>query len=111
MKRHLPRIAGTLAVLAVLGYAVWEARALIEGPIITIETPQDGAVTDESLMRIAGVAKHAKDLRLDGRPIFIDTEGRFDERLLLLYGYNIIELVARDVRGKTATTTLHVVYR
>ncbi len=111
LKYYIPRFFGVLAVLAVIGYGLFQGRALIEGPVINIETPENGTTTDESLLRISGTTKHAKDLRLDGRAIFIDTTGRFDEKLLLLYGYNIIELTATDVRGRTATTTLEIVYR
>lgn len=111
LKHASPRILGILALFTIIGYALYQGRALIEGPVITITTPKNGTTTDESLTLIAGTAKHAKDLRLDGRPIFIDTEGRFAEKLLLLYGYNIIQLTATDVRGKTTTTTLEVVYR
>lgn len=111
IKYHLARIGTGAALLFIIGYALFQGRWLIEGPVITIRTPENGTTTDDSLILVSGIARNAKDLRLDGRPIFIDTEGHFGEQLLLMYGYNIIELTATDIRGKTVTSTLEVVYR
>jgi hypothetical protein len=47
---------------------------------------------------------------LNGRPIFIDLEGRFFEKLLLSPGYNIIELTAKDTQGRAIEKHLEIMY-
>jgi hypothetical protein len=111
IKYYLARFFAIAAIGIVLAYAYYQSRAVLEGPVIVITEPADGITATSSFIRIAGKSTHAKELRLDGRPIFIDTEGHFDERLLLFPGYNIIELTATDAQGRTATSTLHLYYR
>ncbi|KKW37162.1 MAG: hypothetical protein UY81_C0002G0020 [Candidatus Giovannonibacteria bacterium GW2011_GWA2_53_7] len=111
IKYYLARSLSIAAFVIVVGYAYYQSRAVLEGPVIIVDEPVDGMTATSSFIRIAGRSTHAKELRLDGRPIFIDMEGHFDERLLLFPGYNIIELNATDAQGRTATNTLRLYYR
>lgn len=90
-------------------YAYVQFRAVIEGPDIVIESPTEQLSTT-TLIEIKGVAKNAKATTLQGRPIFIDTEGRFSEKLLLAEGYNIIVLTAADANGRTKRKAIEIVY-
>jgi len=110
IKYYLTRFFAIGAFVIVVSYAYYQSRAVLEGPVIVIAEPEDGITTTSSFIRVAGKSTHAKELHLDGRPIFIDTEGYFDERLLLLPGYNIIELNATDAQGRSATTSLRLYY-
>ena len=64
-----------------------------------------------SLVEVRGTVKNALSLTLDGRLIAIDTTGRFQEQLLLSYGYNIIEVVATDRAGKSVKKTVTIFYQ
>ncbi len=110
----LKRILSWLVVLMFLGiiifYSYYQSRGAIAGPQIVLVTPKNGETATTSLIRITGTAIHAKDLTLDGRAIFVDLSGNFEEQLLLHDGYNIIELTATDVGGREARKTLEVIY-
>jgi hypothetical protein len=86
-----------LFVGTIVAYGLYQSRGILSGPLVSVTTPQNGETVFEPLVQVAGSAPRVKDLTLNGRSIFIDMEGNFDERLLLLPGYNIIELTARDV--------------
>ena len=103
----------TIAIVAcgILGYAFWRSENFLRGPTLIIDTPQNGATVSESLVTIAGRAKNVVDLRLNGRSIFMDEEGNVHEEQLLLYGYNLIELRAKDKFGKEKVQTLTLVYK
>ncbi len=101
----------TLFVGTIITYGLYQSRGILSGPLITITTPQNGETVFEPLIQVSGSAPRVKDLTLNGRSIFINMEGNFDERLLLLPGYNIIELTARDVGGKEARRTIELVYQ
>lgn len=96
--------------LAVLGYALYQARAIIAGPRIVVETPSPGAIATTSLVTVRGTIKNAKETTLDGRPIFVDLDGNFEEKLLLMEGYNTIELTAKDVSGRMERRVLELTY-
>ncbi len=100
-----------LFVGTIVAYGLYQSRGILSGPIVSVTTPQNGETVFEPLVQVAGSAPRVKDLTLNGRSIFIDMEGNFDERLLLLPGYNIIELTARDVGGKEARHTIELVYQ
>lgn len=92
-------------------YARYETRTLLEGPVVTITYPKNGATVDSSLTTIEGTAKNITKIALNNRDIFVDTEGNFREQLLLAEGYNIIEVTAQDRQGRVATTTLELIYK
>jgi hypothetical protein len=102
---------GGVLVLVLIGYSGFTAKRIFEGPKIVIEVPADGATISTSLIEVRGTTKNALSLTLDGRLIAIDTTGRFDEQLLLSYGYNIIELVATDRAGKSIKKTVTLFYQ
>jgi len=91
-------------------YSYYQARKLISGPQITITSPANGSTVTDSLVEIKGVAKNIKDISLDDRPIFIDEQGNFDEKLLLAPGYTIITMKAEDRFNEKTEKTLELYY-
>ncbi len=55
---------------------------------------------NSSLVKIYGKAEKAKHLTINGREIFIDKEGNFEEYVSILSGYSIVEVKAIDQFGK-----------
>ena len=101
----------SLLILFVAGYSFYQARKIIAGPQITIESPKSGATVLSSLIEIVGRAENIASISMNDRPIYIDELGVFKEKLLLAYGYNIIKLTARDKFGRDTVETLEVVYK
>lgn len=111
LRQVLPTLLITVFVVVIAFYAYYQSRAIIEGPNISVVAPQNGVTSTTSLILISGVVKHAKEITLDGRPIFVDLLGRFNEKLALMDGYNIIELVAKDNEGRVDKKTIELVYQ
>ena len=84
---------------------------LIEGPQIIITAPENGSTVNFSLINIVGKARNITSISLNGRTIFIDEDGRIKERVLLSYGYNVLELKAQDRFGREIKKTLELVYK
>src|SRR3989344_85888 len=105
--RRLIRLALLfIAVCTLVGYSIFEARFLIQGPVISVDTPTNGATVTSSLIIIAGTAKNITDISLNDRKIFVDEKGNFSEQLLLAYGYNILTLKANDRFGRETKQVL-----
>ncbi len=95
--RVLLKILVLFIVVSVIGsYAYNRTKEFVAGPSIVISSPLDGAVLDGKFVNITGEAQNIAYLSLNGRQIFTNEEGVFDEPLLLYPGYNIISLQAND---------------
>lgn len=102
----------TLSVLFLVSYGVFNARKMIMGPSITIWSPPSAEIeTNENTVNIKGEVKNVNFLKVNGRTMTLDTEGRFDEKLLLSPGFNIIEIVATDRFKKEDKKTLKIFYQ
>jgi|SRR5579872_3254102 len=98
-------------ILFIFGYSFFQARNIIFGPEIYLKSPLDGETYENPLVEIKGVAQNADFLYLDDRPIFTDTNGNFDEKLLLSPGYNAIKLDAEDKFGKKTEKIVQVIFK
>lgn len=94
--------------LALAGYAVYEIRGLISGPVIEIE----GRVMEvsEPFITIEGRAGRISTLLMNGQQIPVTEDGAFSEGYVLVPGYNRITLEARDRFGNATERTIEIVY-
>ncbi len=101
----------SVAVSSVGWYSYLKSREFLLGPQINIESPADGSTAQEALQVIRGTAQNVAYISLNGAPIFIDSKGVFQEKLLLLPGYNILTVSAQDRFGKKIEKTLELIYK
>jgi len=110
-KFYLKAILITVFLIALFGYGIFEIRNYATGPKITISSPANGSAVSESLITIEGQAKNSKIITLNDRPIVLDEAGNFSEKILLSYGYNVLELKAEDKFSKKTEQKLQLVYK
>ncbi|MFA6269598.1 MAG: hypothetical protein WC657_00070 [Candidatus Paceibacterota bacterium] len=99
------------SVLLLVTYGIFNARNLITGPTVEIFSPAENTETTENNIEIKGQAKNTAFLSLNEKPIFVDKEGVFSEKLLLSPGSNIIEIKAKDRFKKELTKTIKIYYK
>ncbi|OGZ08431.1 MAG: hypothetical protein A3C93_01435 [Candidatus Lloydbacteria bacterium RIFCSPHIGHO2_02_FULL_54_17] len=109
-KKLFAALSVGIFVGVIIFYSYLQSRAIIAGPKIIVDWPKSGSVATTSLVTVLGTIAHANEVTLQGRPIFIDLDGRFSEQLLLMEGYNIIELTAKDIEGRMDKKTIELVY-
>ena len=110
--RGLVKIATAVLVVAVIGgYGTFRARTFAEGPVINVSEPKNGSFVADSLVTVSGTAKNISFLNLNGAQIFTDEAGKFTEKILLSYGYNIITLEEKDRFGRKAETSLQIMHK
>ena len=100
-------IIGILIIIAII-YAGFRAYPLLTGPKITIDYPQNYDIVASSTFQISGQVLRAKEITLQGKPITIDTEGRFIETLVPQYPYTTIIVTAVDNYDVSRVKTLRV---
>ncbi len=89
----------------VLAYGVFEARPLLSGPSVTIDSPTDGQTVASGVVTISGTALRTVSLTLDGAPLVTDQSGYFSTTLAFPAGTTILTWSARDRFGRTITKT------
>ncbi len=109
-KLCLKHILVALIVLLIAGYSCLKFKNYMAGPNITLYSPADGASLSKELVSIEGKAERISEIYLNGRKIYTDEEGNFNESLLLANGFNLFEIRAEDQFGRETVKKLQVVY-
>ncbi len=111
-KRKLLKISIIVLIgLAIVGYAFFQSRNLIEGPQIVITSPSNGATFSDPRVTVSGTAKNISFLTLNDRQIFMNAEGVWSEELLLSPGDNVWTIEAKDKFGRSTVKKLELVFR
>ncbi len=94
------------AVLVVLSYCLFEARKLLEGPDITIESPADGSATSTAAVTVVGTAQNIAFLTINDAPSYTDESGKFVYRFSPPAGYTVVTVAAVDRFGRRASKSI-----
>lgn len=97
-----------LVVLIVLFYGLFEARKILEGPVITIESPRDGSATSSAGIIIAGEAQNISFLSINDKPSFTDESGHFAELLSVPPGFTVLTVAATDRFGRKTSKSVSI---
>ena len=101
-----------IALVLVLGaaYGLIEAWPLIQGPSLTIDSPQEAGSYPGGIVSIRGRTERASELRLNGAPLLKEENGDFATLLTFPRGGSILTFVAADRFGRriTETRTIYV---
>lgn len=100
----------SLAVIVVVGYALFQARNLITGPTITLISPAPGSNVANPLVSIEGITKNISFITLNDRQIYVNKNGAFKEELLLSPGYNVWKLEAKDKFGRNVSKRIELIF-
>jgi hypothetical protein len=108
--RQILRYTGfALGLLVLVGYIVFQARFLIQGPRITL-TNEPASIQNERTVTISGKAWNITKITINDRPMFTDKAGYFSEALVLENGYTIATIAATDRYGRETQVVRPFVY-
>lgn len=100
----------TLGLIIII-YSGFQAQKIVRGPVLVLTSPLNGATYTTPLIEIKGKAKHTSELLLNSRPLYTDRAGDFADTLLLIPGYNIIRLEAKDKFGSQTERQIEIIYK
>lgn len=107
---NLKRFLVWLALVFIIAYGLFSARSLIFGPSIEIiDPPLSEFETKENTITIKGKVENVSHLSLNEKQITVDTDGYFEEAVLLSPSFNTIEIKATD-RFKNETKKILKIY-
>lgn len=93
-------------ILLIVGYGLFEARKLLEGPEITIESPADGTATSSAIVTIVGNAQNIAFLTINDGPAYTDETGKFVYQFSPPPGYSIVTVAAVDRFGRKTSKSI-----
>lgn len=99
------------SVILLISYGFFNSRQLLFGPSVEIFNPNNNLETSENMITVKGRVKNMSYLSLNEKPIYTNTEGVFEEKLLLSPGFNIIAVKARDRFKNETEEKIRVYYK
>jgi len=105
-------IKAALMLLAAAGlgaYFIFAAQQMMSPPQVVVSSPEDGLVTHDKTLVVEGHTEREVGLLINGKPVNIDSEGNFNDRLDLHDGLNVIEVVATKKHGKETKVTRRII--
>jgi len=110
MRNFNPKHISLAVLFALLViYSGYQARTLIIGPRVWIESPEDGEVLQSRIVSMEGRAKNISWISLNGRQIFTDEEGYWDEELIVSEGISIMSVKVRDRFGRESEKRVRII--
>lgn len=106
--RTIKKIALAVVVLLIGGFVVSRLFNFAKGPQLTVETPRDYTFIREPLITVKGEVARVAKIHLNGREIFSNEQGIFEEKLLVTPGYSIMTITAEDQFNRSITRTIHL---
>jgi hypothetical protein len=99
-----------LGILIVVGYILFQARFILEGPQIALHEGYESLQTARTIT-LEGTAQNIVRITLNGRQIYTDASGNFKEVLVLENGYTVATLRAEDRYGRSTDLQKAFVYK
>jgi hypothetical protein len=93
--------------IGIAGYTLFSFRHVFQGPEIVIESPREGEVVS-GLVEVRGYAPNTSHTSIDGKTLYVDESGHFDEKILLSSGPATITFYAKDRFGREITRRVQV---
>ena len=109
--KKIIRAGGIIAVICLIGgYTYMEVRGMLQGPRITLTSPENGVSVTEKVLTVSGTALNTRRITFNARDIIVDEEGNFSELHILSPGYNALTLRAEDRFDNEITKVLEIIY-
>jgi hypothetical protein len=103
-------IIAAVILTGIGGYAFYESRNIRTGPVITVETPATGSVSNSAITLIKGSVENSVRLKMNDRDIAVDEHRVFNEKFVLSDGSNVVKISAEDRFGRTTETLVEILY-
>ncbi len=100
MKNGNGRLLALFLLSLTVGYGMFEARSLLQGPTLTILSPKIGELQTGDLMEIRGKTSHVTHVTINGKEATLDTSGTFSEKRVTPQGYGILVIEASNRFGQ-----------
>lgn len=107
-----PRLLIVAAVIILVGggffYVYREVGSFVSNPRLIILEPAENSAIDDKFVVVKGVAEREVELSINGQKAFVGVDGKFEEKIELQAGLNVVTVKAKSKFGKESTKTFSV---
>ena len=89
-------------------YALFQARFIIFGPTLQVYSPTNGELLTSPVVTVSGKAENIAFISLNDRPIYVDEQGNWSEKLIAPVGISTMTVKATDRLGRTTEKQIEV---
>ncbi|MDP2860506.1 MAG: helix-turn-helix domain-containing protein [bacterium] len=89
--------------LAIVLYIGFQAKDLLFGPVLLVEFPPDGLISETREIEIKGKTQPEAILSINGRKVDLGQDGSFKSGFYLIAPETTIEIISQNPRKKTVT--------
>ena len=102
-------LAGLLCAVALILYFANSTFVTTRTPSFTFDEPREDALASSSVLTVRGTADSHIELTLNKQPVYIDTDGKFSQTIVLQRGINTLTLEGKNSFGRTAVIRRRIV--
>lgn len=92
-----------IVIISAMAYGLWEARAIIEGPSLSLSSPTQGAVSGNGFVTVSGDVARINALAINGLAVLPDANGHFTKTFVFPRGEDILQVTVTDQFGRSVT--------
>ncbi|MBI3443458.1 helix-turn-helix domain-containing protein [Candidatus Woesebacteria bacterium] len=87
-------VGGFFVFLLVVVYLFFQYIRFVNPPLLTVDTPKDGAFLSQAKIVVSGSTDPNATLKVNNQPVLVEDSGKFSEEIEVLEGENEIEIKA-----------------
>jgi len=103
-------IVAVVIVVALFLFSAFEARGIVLGGTFRIESPKNGDVVSNRIIKVSGKSRDLVEVTLNGRKLALHENGDFSNALVLKEGYNEIIIEGKDRFGRNQKEVLFLMH-
>ncbi len=86
--------AVAMILMVIAGYALYQVRGLTAAPVIEVVSPLNDSVTAKSELIVSGSSDSDVTVLVNGDPVPVGEDGRFEQIVYLQPGHNTVDISA-----------------
>lgn len=98
----------TIGLLLYLGLQI---KTIFAPPNLTIDSPPDNLVTNQSSIKVSGKTEPEVQITINGQPVLADLNGNFSKTVDLQEGVNTIKIAVSKEKSQTRIITRQILYK
>lgn len=100
------RLFLAVCILLLVGFALFEARRYLAGPVLVIHSPLPGQSLDGPSIRVSGHAENLSYLHINGAQAYVDENGTISWVYAPPKGYTVLTATASDRFGRERVVSI-----
>ena len=108
MRRKGGAYTALVLIILTVAYGLFQARTLIQGPILEIAYPTPGETITGQLYEVRGNAYNVSRVKINGRAITTDLEGNFRETMVTPDGLEVLFIEAENRLGRYTSERIEI---